>query len=199
MADKKDNKPQSLTKNDQIVQAAFSLFKENGFYATGVDLIMRTANISKRTLYKYFPTKNDLIVAVLKNYHMSYQKSLSLILERNDISGKDKILAIFEDAKGWFDNPAFYGCLAVNAMGEFSGKAQDIEDSCKHFKQWELEVLRTLAKDAQAIQPDDLAFKLFLLLEGMSSAAQVLKRPCPIDITKMVDELIESHLNKKTL
>jgi AcrR family transcriptional regulator len=199
MADEKDNISPPLPKRNQIVQAAFDLFKENGFYATGVDLIMRTANISKRTLYKYFPTKNDLIVAVLEYFQMACQQSLNRILERTDISSKEKILAIFEDAKGWFDDPAFYGCLAVNAMGEFSGKAQDIEDSCKRFKQWELEVLCTLAKDTQALQSDELAYKLFLLLEGMSSAAQVLKTPCPVDVTKMADELIESHLAKKAL
>jgi len=35
------------------------------------------------------------------------------------------------------------------------------------------------------------------LLEDMSSAAQALKIPCPIDMTQMADELIESHLAKK--
>ncbi|PPK76120.1 hypothetical protein B0F87_104212 [Methylobacter tundripaludum] len=34
------------------------------------------------------------------------------------------------------------------------------------------------------------------LLEGMSPAAQALKMPCPIDMTQMADELIESHLAK---
>jgi len=35
------------------------------------------------------------------------------------------------------------------------------------------------------------------LLEDMSSAAQALKMLCPIDMTQMADELIESHLAKK--
>ncbi|MEE9395627.1 MAG: helix-turn-helix domain-containing protein, partial [Methylococcales bacterium] len=49
-----DEKSLQNPKRLQIVEAAFKLFKERGFYATGVDLIMRTANVSKRTLYKYF-------------------------------------------------------------------------------------------------------------------------------------------------
>jgi len=36
-------------KKRQIVKAAYDLFKARGFYATGVDLIMQTANVSKRT------------------------------------------------------------------------------------------------------------------------------------------------------
>ena len=71
-------------KRCQIVEAAFKLFKARGFYATGVDLIMQTANVSKRTLYKYFPTKNDLIVAVLDYYRTTYADYLDLILNQKD-------------------------------------------------------------------------------------------------------------------
>ena len=56
---KTDQQALESPKKRQIVEAAFNLFKARGFYATGVDLIMQTANVSKRTLYKYFPTKND--------------------------------------------------------------------------------------------------------------------------------------------
>ena len=65
MGDEANQRRGRSSKRDQMVEAAYNLFRENGFYATGVDLIMRTANVSKRTLYKYFPSKNDLIVAVL--------------------------------------------------------------------------------------------------------------------------------------
>ena len=65
MIEKNDQTALKSPKRRQIVETAFKLFKARGFYATGVDLIMQTANVSKRTLYKYFPTKNDLIVAVL--------------------------------------------------------------------------------------------------------------------------------------
>jgi len=34
-------------------------------------------------------------------------------------------------------------------------------------------------------------------IEGMSSIVQVIKMPCPINMTQMADELIESHLTKK--
>jgi AcrR family transcriptional regulator len=114
--------PKKSIKRLQIIQAAFKLFTENGFYATGVDLIMRQANVSKRTMYIYFPTKNDLIVAVLEFYRANYEQGLTDLLARNDLSNREKIIAIFEDAGNWFENRQFHGCLAVNAMGEFSGK-----------------------------------------------------------------------------
>lgn len=181
-------------KKRQIVKAAFKLFKTRGFYATGVDLIMQTANVSKRTLYKYFPTKNDLIVAVLDYYRTTYADYLDQILNQKDKTSREKILAIFEDAKQWFEDINFHGCLAVNAMGEFSGKDKAIENSCIRFKRWEIEVLQALSKDIDSKQPDELAYKLFVLLEGMSSIAQVTKGTCPVDMTAMANEIIEKHV-----
>ena len=144
-------------KKKQIVDAAFKLFKSNGFFATRVDLIMRQSKVSKRTLYKYFPSKNELIVEVLEHYRTTYKDHLNTLLQQKDRNSRDKILAIFDDAKLWFEDINFHGCLAVNAMGEFSGKNQAIEHSCISFKQWELEMLSNLTKDMDVKNPDDLA------------------------------------------
>ena len=183
--------PKKAIKRLQIIQAAFKLFTENGFYATGVDLIMRQAGVSKRTMYIYFPTKNDLIVAVLEFYRINYERGLKDLLARNDLSNREKILAIFEDAGNWFANKQFHGCLAVNAMGEFYGKDPAIENACRVFKTWELDVFRELTKELPVMYPNDLAFKLLVLLEGMGAIAQVMKQPCPIDIKQMVNDLLD--------
>jgi len=185
--------PKKSIKRLQIIRAAFKLFTENGFYATGVDLIMRQASVSKRTMYIYFPTKNDLIVAVLEFYRANYEQGLKELLVRNDLSNREKIIAIFEDAGNWFENRQFHGCLAVNAMGEFSGKDPKIENACLVFKTWELDVFRKLTKELPVMYPNDLAFKLLVLLEGMGAIAQVMKQPCPIDIKQMVNDLMDCH------
>lgn len=182
-------------KHQQIVDAAFKLFKENGFYATGVDLIMRQANVSKRTLYVYFPTKNDLIVAVLKHYLRDYRRNVNELFNREELTGREKILAIFDGTKAWFEDTHFHGCLAVNAMGEFAGKDPAIESACREFKEWELGLFRDLADATGAVQPEDLAYKLFILMEGIGAIARVTKRPCPIDIGNMVEELLNALLS----
>jgi AcrR family transcriptional regulator len=185
--------PENIPKRMQIIQAAYKLFTKNGFYATGVDLIMRQAGVSKRTMYIYFPTKNDLIVAVLELYRSNYEQSLNGLLTSEDLNNREKILAIFDDARNWFGDAQHHGCLAVNAMGEFAGKDPAIETACRVFKTWELGIFRELVKDIPVDAPDDLAFKLMLLLEGMGAVAHVMGQPCPIDIAQMVNELIDSH------
>lgn len=181
------------TKRKQIIETAFKLFTENGFYATGVDLIMRESKISKRTMYIYFPTKNELIVAVLQYYRANYQQKLNEILKRDDIQARQKIMLIFEESKSWFGSGQFHGCLAVNAMGEFAGKDTAIETACQVFKTWELSVFMELCKELPVMYPQDLAFKLLVLIEGLGAIAQVMQQPCPIDITQMVYALLDEH------
>ncbi len=185
---------QESQKRQQIIEAAYQLFRENGFYATGVDLIMRTAKVSKRTLYKYFPTKNELIVVVLEYYRTTYREHIDDLLTHEEGNNRKKILLIFEDAMTWFDDTNFHGCLAVNAMGEFSGKDESIENSCVRFKHWEIDLLNTLTSGLGVKKPEQLAYKLFVLLEGMSSIAHVKRESCPVDMIAMVNQIIDMHL-----
>lgn len=185
-----------MKKREQIVNTAYLLFKKNGFYATGVDLIMRTANVSKRTLYKYFPTKNDLIVAVIEEYRSMYREHIDELLTSVKGDSREKINAIFQDATNWFGDTNFHGCLAVNAMGEFANKNQAIEQACLCFKHWELNMLCDLTRELDNLQSDKLAYKLFVLLEGMSSIAQVSDQNCAVDMVVMANQVIDMHLQE---
>ena len=49
-----------VTTHSELGQIALRLFIERGFDETTVDEIAREAGISRRTLFRYFPTKNDL-------------------------------------------------------------------------------------------------------------------------------------------
>jgi len=45
----------------EIVEAAMVLFTANGFDATSMDQIANAAGVSRRTIYRYFATKDDLV------------------------------------------------------------------------------------------------------------------------------------------
>ncbi|WP_404359453.1 TetR/AcrR family transcriptional regulator [Methylotuvimicrobium sp. KM1] len=183
----------TMDKREIIVEAAYKLFKSNGFFATGVDLIMREAGVSKRTMYKYFPTKNELIVAVLAYYRTSYQRHIDDLLSDETQSPREKIKVIFDDAAAWFGDINFHGCLAVNAMSEFAGKDKAVEEACLQFKQWERSVIEQLCISLGARQPRILAYKLFVLLEGMSSIALIDKSKAFVNITPVAEQLIDAH------
>ncbi len=51
---------------EKLVLTAFELFHKQGFSATGVAQILRSADVNSGSLYHFFPTKEDLLVAVLE-------------------------------------------------------------------------------------------------------------------------------------
>lgn len=53
-------------KIDQIVQAAANVFLEDGFSATSMDRIVAKAGVSKRTLYNYYASKEEIFVDVIQ-------------------------------------------------------------------------------------------------------------------------------------
>ena len=48
------------TDHDAIERAAFALFAERGFEATTIDDIAAAAGVGRRTLFRYYPSKNDI-------------------------------------------------------------------------------------------------------------------------------------------
>lgn len=64
------DKPRRSRRKDarpaEIISAALALFAERGFGATQLEDVAREAGISKGTVYLYFPTKEDLFRAVVR-------------------------------------------------------------------------------------------------------------------------------------
>ncbi|MBE0469204.1 MAG: TetR/AcrR family transcriptional regulator [Methyloprofundus sp.] len=55
----------SCSKRQSILKGATTLFLEQGFNAVSMDKIAQAAPVSKATLYKYFPSKSDLLATVI--------------------------------------------------------------------------------------------------------------------------------------
>ena len=51
---------------EKLVGTAFELFHKQGYSATGVAQILRVAEVNSGSLYHFFPTKEDLLVALLQ-------------------------------------------------------------------------------------------------------------------------------------
>ncbi len=57
--------PRARAKRDQILDGARRVFLRDGFAGASTDDIAAEAGVSKRTLYAYYPSKEDLFVGVL--------------------------------------------------------------------------------------------------------------------------------------
>jgi len=80
---RKEDRPQEIT------DAAFAAFAENGYAATRVDEVAKRAGVSKGLMYLYFKTKEELFKAVIKNVVIRRVDSLIELVETSESSSED--------------------------------------------------------------------------------------------------------------
>ena len=61
-----DEGARARAKREQVLEAAYRVFLREGFAATSTDVLAQEAGVSKRTLYAYYPSKEDLFVDVVR-------------------------------------------------------------------------------------------------------------------------------------
>jgi AcrR family transcriptional regulator len=103
---------------DKLFQTAASLFYQHGYRATGVDTIAAESGIGKMTLYRHYPSKDDLIVAYLRDSNELFWNGFEQIT-RDVPTPREKLLAFFQALQDYVKDPACYGCPFLNAAAEY--------------------------------------------------------------------------------
>jgi AcrR family transcriptional regulator len=78
-----------------ILRAASELFAERGYHATSLEDIAARVGIAKGTIYLHFASKDDLVIALMKQGFTSYVKALENALESAS-APRDKLRAVIE-------------------------------------------------------------------------------------------------------
>lgn len=165
------------SRRDDIIQTAIALFSQHGFNGTGVDMIMREAKVSKKTMYSYFRSKEELILASLQHYDGLFRNNFMRAVNKKGRTPRQKLLAVFSVAETWFMQDNFFGCLFINAIGEYSAAETPVRLISRHFKAQMRAYFLELCLEAEAgSNADALADALAMLLEGAIVTAQVGER-----------------------
>ena len=165
------------SRRDHLIKTAIHLFCEHGYHATGIDRILSEAGVSKKTMYVHFRSKEELIYAALQQHDGQFRNSFMKAVEDAGETPKKRLLAIFDVAEAWFEDNNFFGCMFINAIGEYAEKDSPVRDISKQFKQMMWNYVAGLAREAGAADADALADELCLLLEGAIVTAQVAGKP----------------------
>ncbi len=160
-------------RREHLIDTAIRLFAEHGYHATGIDTILKSAGVSKKTLYRHFRSKDELILAALRKYDGLFRNSFMRQVEEQAATPRDRLLAVFDVAEAWFGQSSFYGCMFINAIGEYSDDDTPIRQVCKEFKALMRSYIRDLCIQAEIPDGALLAEELALLLEGAIVTAQV--------------------------
>jgi AcrR family transcriptional regulator len=174
----------AMSRRDHLMEVARDLFMEHGFHGTGIDKILGQAGVSKKTLYAHFRSKDELILAILKQHDSSFRNNFMRQVEQASSDPRTRLMAIFDVAEAWFDTPNFFGCVFINAVGEYSTEDTPVRNACRDFKKQMTDFIISLAKDAGAANPRSLGNQLSLLLEGAIVTAQVSDKGLAIETAK---------------
>ena len=184
---------QNTPKREEIIQTAFNSFYQNGFHATGVDAVMADSGISKRTIYKYFRSKEELVAATLAYYEALTFGRIPDELSKRHKDPKKQILSLFDLKAEEFALSNFHGCLAINAKVEFDGSDPDIEVACSGFYTKLENYIADLCVAAGLKSPKTLAHQIVLLFAGSVVMGQMHRDPDAPNVAKeIVKTLIKS-------
>lgn len=78
----------------QLIEKATLLFKKYGFKSISMDDLSKSLKISKKTLYKYFANKEDLIAECFVSIFKEHRLKRDAILEKK-ISAIQKIILLY--------------------------------------------------------------------------------------------------------
>ncbi|MHA6783841.1 TetR/AcrR family transcriptional regulator [Pseudonocardia saturnea] len=113
--------------SERIGRAAYELFSRNGVRDVGVDAIVAKAGAAKMTLYRNFPSKDDLILDFLRRREQLWTREW--LQHESRLRGarpQDQLLAIFDLFSEWFARPDFEGCAFLTTMMEITDTASPV-------------------------------------------------------------------------
>jgi AcrR family transcriptional regulator len=157
---------------EKVFQTAARLFYQHGYRAVGVDTLAAESGIGKMTLYRHYPSKDDLMVAYLKDSNEIFWRNFEEIT-KNARTPRAKLLAFFESLQEYVSTPACYGCPFLNVATEYPETDHPGHRVAMEHKQSVRVRFHQLAKEAGARKPDVLADQLFLLMDGAYMAARM--------------------------
>lgn len=149
----------------RVLDTATRLFYAHGIKAVGVDRIVAESGVAKATFYKYFPAKDDLVVAYLDQVDAMWSGQLHSAAEAAGDAPTDRLVGLFDALTSSCQHSGYRGCAFINAAAEADPHTL-IHDRTIAHKRQVLSWVRGLAVDAGARDPDALARSLTLLLDG---------------------------------
>ena len=161
------------SKREQIIDVALDLFYKDGFNATGVEKIREAANVSKKTLYNHFTSKDELILTVLRRRDEQFRNGFMRAVERLGTTPSERLEAIFDATDEWFNSKGFCGCMFINASAEFTDPENPFHIVAAEHMRLTHDYMSDLSEKAGAKNPGELAEQLFMLIMGATVKAHV--------------------------
>jgi AcrR family transcriptional regulator len=173
---------------EKLLLAARRLFCRAGIHATGISQILEEAGVARRSLYKHYGSKENLLKGVLDTEANMWFQWFDLDLPGLKCSNKDRILALFGLLENWFEKEDFFGCVFINAVAEREKDSAWVKDVAGAYRDQIIERLRALVAESGVSDPDIVTQKLGLIIEGAIITAMVTQNSQAAHIARLAAE-----------
>ncbi|PIG91652.1 TetR/AcrR family transcriptional regulator [Gloeocapsopsis sp. IPPAS B-1203] len=161
---------------DRILDAALELFYQKGIQHVGVDEIVAHSGVAKMSLYNHFHSKDQLVAEFLRRRDENWRRWFEATVEQYGKTPFERLLAMFDALKDWFEQPNFRGCAFINATVELVNSDHPGYQVALEHKQALYQYILKLTQAAAIKNAESLARQLLLLIEGAIVLALMEKR-----------------------
>ncbi|WP_028479898.1 TetR/AcrR family transcriptional regulator [Nocardia sp. CNY236] len=155
---------------EHVLATAGRLYYSQGVHAVCMGALRTEAGVSLKRLYQLFPSKENLVEAVLEHRHHTWNELVEAAIATGD-TPRDRLLAIYDMLVRWTGEDGFRGCVFINTFGELGGTAPRIVTLIREHKAQFQARLAELVIETGA--PIELAHQLAILAEGAQTTAAI--------------------------
>ena len=147
---------------EKIIDAATTLFYSRGLKAVTLDEVAANADVTKRTLYYHFPSKDDLVIAYMRRW----QTKTATQLANNNEGGIKTVLAAFRQLEKEISTKSFRGCPMVNAVAEINDRSHAATKIAMDYKEARRAWFEKLLREDHVPQAGKRSKQVLTIWEG---------------------------------
>lgn len=156
---------------ERVLETAYELFSRHGIRGVGVDEVIARAGVAKATLYRHFPSKDELVLAFLERREQRWTRGwVEQEAQRRGSNPEQQLLAIFDLFDEWFHRDDFEACSFINVLLELGTEHPAGDASVRHLANIR-DIVRRLAEEAGLRDTDGFAHSWHILMKGSIVAA----------------------------
>lgn len=179
----------------RIFDTASQLFYLKGIRAVGVETIAAEADSTKMSLYRNFPSKDELVAEWLRDHDVNFWQTWDAMAGRHPEDPRRQLKAAFALLARHVADPKARGCPMANAAVELTEKDHPARKVIEAHKTKLRTRLAQMCKQMEVREPGLLADHLFLLMEGAQVTAQTLGVRGPArNVARAAETLIDAYL-----
>jgi TetR/AcrR family transcriptional repressor of nem operon len=176
--------PPTTDTRQRLIDAAAELFWERGYAATGLSDILESAGARGGSLYHFFPTKDDLLLAVIDHHARVLETTIENTLAAHE-GAREKTLAFVEFYRRFMERTGFsLGCPLTNLGAEV---ADTHPTAATRIASFNARIVQRLSACVAACdgRPDDaeptsIAMCILAMVQGAALQARACKNAAPL-------------------